>query len=111
MRASRVAELVVSNVLILAMLWAVLQDESGRLAYFRSLGFTTSTAYYPFFYATSAVNGSTRLGGLLTLDWVQVLAAALIILDAAFVVSLLRRPRQIPPAQPPVDQSPQATEA
>jgi hypothetical protein len=110
MKAARLAELVLSNAVILAMLWAVLQDDSGRLAYFRSLGFTTSTQYYPFFYATSAVNGTTHIGGLLTLDWVQILVAALIIIDGLFLVGLLRKQRQAPVAQPSSDQPPQAAE-
>jgi len=94
MKAALVAEIVISNAVILAMILAVLQDDSGRLAYFRSLGFTTSTAYYPFFYITSAVNGATRIPGLLTLDWVQILAAALILIDAGFVLRLRRKKDQ-----------------
>ncbi|GEM_PF-2110595 len=101
MKAFSVAKIIIPNVVILAMLWEVLQDQAGRLAYFRTLGFTSSTAYYPFFYITSAVDGTTRIQGLLTLDWAQVLAVALILIDAAFVVGLLRGRNAASPVEPP----------
>jgi hypothetical protein len=91
MKASQVARIVLTNAVIIGLISLVLEDDSGRLAYFRSLGFTTSTAYYPFFYITSAVNGSTYIAGQLTLDWVQVLAVALLVLDLGFVLPYLRR--------------------
>ncbi len=91
MKIELVAKIVIPNLVILAMLWAVIQDDAGRLQYFRELGFTPSTAYYPFFYITSAVDGSTRIPGQLTLDWVQVLVVALIVIDLALLLPLLRR--------------------
>ncbi|MGD0637636.1 MAG: hypothetical protein ABSA72_06330 [Nitrososphaerales archaeon] len=90
MKVVSVAKIIIPNVVVLAMLWEVLQDQAGRLAYFRTLGFTPSTAYYPFFYITSAVDGTTRIQGLLTLDWAQVLAVVLVLFDAAFVIGFLR---------------------
>jgi hypothetical protein len=91
MKALHVARIVVTNVVILAIIWAILQDDAGRVAYFQSLGFTTSTAYYPFFYVTSASNQATHIPGLLTLDWTQVLAVVLAILDVGFLLPVLRR--------------------
>lgn len=113
MRVAALAEIAISNVVLLAAIAAVLQDQAGRLAYFRSLGFIPSTTYYPFFYITSAVNGSTRIQGLLTLDWVQVLGAALIILDLGFAVSFMRHRRlakeQVSPATTPLGPEPTKT--
>ena len=91
MKVALLARIIVPNVVILAMIWAVLQDRAGRLAYFRTLGFTPSTHYYPFFYITSAVDGTTHIAGQLTLDWVQVLVVALLILDLVSLLPLLTR--------------------
>jgi len=101
MRTVSAAKMIIPNVVILAALWTVLQDDAGRLVYFRTLGFTPSTAYYPFFYITSAVDGSTRIQGLLTLDWVQVLAALLILIDLALLIGFLRERRAVPRVQAP----------
>ena len=90
MKAALLARIIVPNAVILAMIWAVLQDDAGRLAYFRTLGFTPSTHYYPFFYVTSAVDGSTYIAGQLTLDWIQVLVVALLIIDLALLLPVLR---------------------
>jgi hypothetical protein len=98
MKVVLLAKILVSNVVVLAVIWTVLQDDAGRVAYFQSLGFTTSTAYYPFFYITSAVNGSAQIPGLLTLDWVQLLAVALIVLDISFALPFLRRGRSSEPS-------------
>ena len=84
-------KILVTNAVILLLIWEVFQDFQGRLSYFRELGFTPSTAYYPFLYITSAVNGSTRIPGQLTLDWIQVLAVVLVILDISFALPYVRR--------------------
>ncbi|MGA2663742.1 MAG: hypothetical protein ABSF83_02185 [Nitrososphaerales archaeon] len=97
-------KVLVPNVVILALIWEVLQDQAGRLAYFRSLGFTPATTYYPFFYINSAVDGSDHIQGLLTLDWFQVLAVVLVVLDVALAIGYYRsRNRGAPTAPgPPV---------
>jgi hypothetical protein len=107
MKAVLFAKIAVSNLVILAIVWNVLQDDAGRTAYFQALGFTPSTAFYPFFYITSAVNGSIKIPGLLTLDWTQVLVAALIILDLSFALPYLRRgsTSQTPSSSSPVASS------
>ncbi|MDA4135000.1 MAG: hypothetical protein OK441_05475 [Thaumarchaeota archaeon] len=101
MKAVDAAKIIIPNLVIVALLWEVLLDQAGRLAYFRTLGFTPSTAYYPFFYITSAVDGTTRIQGLLTLDWAQVLAVALILIDAAFVIGFLRKRKSVSLVQAP----------
>src|ERR1035438_304050 len=101
MKFDTMVKIVVPNLVILAFIWEILQDDAGRIAYFVSLGFTPSTHYYPFFYITTAVDGTRYIPGLLTLDWVQVLAVVLLVLDVSFAVGYLRgrRPMTI---QPPV---------
>ena len=99
MKVLHATRIIVTNVVILAIILAILQDDAGRVAYFQSLGFTTSTAYYPFFYITSASNGATRIPGLLTLDWTQVLAVVLFVLDVAFFLPFLRRSAAPAPAE------------
>ena len=99
MKALQATRIIVTNVVILAIIWAILQDDAGRVAYFQSLGFTTSTAYYPFFYITSASNEATRIPGLLTLDWAQVLAVVLLVLDVGFFLPFLRRSAAPQPAE------------
>ena len=89
-----IAYLVVSNVILISLIWWVFQDYAYRTAYWRGLGFTPSTAYWPFFYVTSAVKGSTYIQGQLTLDWTQVLGAVLVLIDAAFLIRVLRRRSQ-----------------
>jgi hypothetical protein len=96
MKFDTMVKIAVPNLVILALIWEVLQDDAGRIAYFQTLGFTPTTHYYPFFYITTAVKGSTYIPGLLTLDWVQVLAVVLVVLDIAFAVGYLRR--RSPPA-------------
>jgi hypothetical protein len=85
-----IAYLVGSNaILILLILW-VFQDYAYRAAYWRSMGFTPSTTYWPFFFVTSAVKGSTYIQGQLTLDWTQVLGVVLAAIDVAFLIGVLR---------------------
>ncbi len=91
MKALQAAKIIITNAVILVIIGAILQDDASRVAYFQSLGFTTSTAYYPFFYITSASNEATHIQGLLTLDWAQVLAAVLFVLDLTFFLPFLRR--------------------
>jgi len=85
---------IVSNAVLLTLIWWVFQDYAYRAAYWRSMGFSPSTKYWPFFLVTSAVRGSTVIPGQLTLDWTQVLAAILVIIDLNFLaVSVRRRSR------------------
>jgi hypothetical protein len=90
MKASSVIQLVVSNVILVALILAVLQDYAYRLSYWRSLGFTPTTTYSFLTFITSATNGSTRIPGQLTLDWVQVFVILLVVIDASFFYSAIR---------------------
>ncbi len=87
---------VVVNVIFLILIAWVLGDYSYRDSYWRSMGFTPSTSYSPFFFVTSAVKGSTYIQGQLTLDWAQVLGAVLVVFDLLFVLGYLRK-RKTPP--------------
>ena len=89
--AYSIAYIIVSNAVLLSLIWWVFQDYAYRVAYWRSMGFSPSTKYWPFFFITSAVRGSTVIPGQLTLDWTQVLAAILVIIDLSFLAGLLRR--------------------
>jgi hypothetical protein len=95
MKFDTMVKIAVPNLVILALIWEVLQDDAGRTAYFQTLGFTPSTHYYPFFYITTAVDGTTYIPGLLTLDWVQVLAVVLLLLDLSFIIGYMRRQRSM----------------
>ena len=86
-----IAYIVGSNAILLLLIWWVFRDYAYRAAYWRSIGFTPSTAYWPFSFVTSAANGSTYIQGQLTLDWTQVLGALLVVIDVAFLIRVLRR--------------------
>jgi hypothetical protein len=104
MKFDTMVKIAVPNLVLLALIWEVLQDDAGRIAYFQTLGFTPTTHYYPFFFVTTAVHGSTYIPGLLTLDWVQVLGVVLLLLDLSFVIGYVRRQRSMgaPPQALPV---------
>ncbi|MDA4113278.1 MAG: hypothetical protein OK474_04445 [Thaumarchaeota archaeon] len=95
MKFDTMVKVAVPNLVILALIWEVVQDDAGRIAYFESLGFTPSTHYYPFFYITTAVKGASYIPGLLTLDWVQVLAVVLLVLDLSYVLGYVRKQRSM----------------
>jgi hypothetical protein len=81
----------VSNMVILLLIYGIFQDYAYRLSYWRSLGFAPSTSYSPFFFVTSAAKGSTYIPGQLTLDWAQVLILILVAMDALYVYGVVRR--------------------
>jgi hypothetical protein len=93
--------ILVSNLIILALIIEILQDYAYRLSYWRSMGFTPSTTYSPFFFVTSAIRGSTYIPGQLTLDWTQVLAVVLAVMDAAYILGMVRRRRRAAQSQIP----------
>ena len=94
MKLTSIITLVVFNVVVLALADWVYSDRVWRLGYWESLGFTPKTTYYPFFYITSAVNGSTRIPGLLTIDWLQVLLVVAVIVDGSYAINMIRRRRR-----------------
>jgi len=101
-----IAYIVGSNAILLLLIWWVFRDYAYRAAYWRSIGFTPSTAYWPFSFVTSAANSSTFIQGQLTLDWTQVLGAVLAVIDVAFLIRVLRR-RSRAKAAPAQSVSPQ----
>jgi hypothetical protein len=81
--------------IIIAVL--IYDDRVARIAYWHEMGFTASTAYYPFSYITSAVQGTDSIQGLLTVDWLQVILVVAVVVDASFAWGYLRRKRALPP--------------
>lgn len=91
---STILYMIAINIVLLALIAWVFGDRAYRDEYWRSMGFTPTTSYSPFFYITSAVNGSTYIQGQLTLDWTQVLGALLVIIDVVFVIGVIRGRRR-----------------
>ncbi|MDA4122326.1 MAG: hypothetical protein OK456_03995 [Thaumarchaeota archaeon] len=106
------ATIVAVNAVLLILIAWVLGDYAYRDSYWRSMGFTPSTSYSPFFLVTSAVRGSTYIQGQLTLDWSQVLGAVLVVFDVLFVLGYLRRRREpsIATAEPSQSLAPATSE-
>jgi hypothetical protein len=98
LKLSSFLNIAVFNVVAIVLAYLVYSDRVYRLGYWHTLGFTPSTAYYPFFYVTSAVQGSTHIAGLLTIDWLQVILVAMVVVDGSVALGLFRRSRQNQPA-------------
>ncbi|MBI3858924.1 MAG: hypothetical protein HY296_01595 [Thaumarchaeota archaeon] len=84
-------------ILILAIV-LVLGDLADRAAYARLEHFVPSATYFPFVSTFTILGANIPLVSPPTLDWVQVLAAALVISNVYFVLTGLR-PRRPPPIQ------------
>jgi hypothetical protein len=97
LKLTSLINIVVFNAVALILAILVYDDRVWRLSYWKSEGFTPTTHYYPFFYITSAVKGSTYIGGLLTVDWLQVIIVVAVVIDALVVLGLVRS-RQAKPA-------------
>lgn len=91
MKLSSVLNLAVFNGVGIVLAALVAEDQAWRLAYWRSMGFTPTTTYYPFFMSTSATNGLSSIPGLFTVDWLQVVLVVMAAVDALVVVGYLRR--------------------
>ena len=98
MKLSSLVNIAVFNVVAIILVSLVYSDRVYRLGYWQSLGFTSSTVYYPFFYVTSAVQGGAHIGGLLTVDWLQVILVVMVVVDGSIALGLFRRSRQSQPA-------------
>ena len=88
-------EAIVVNAVLIILLVLISQNYGLRIAYWKSEGFTPTTVRYPFFLITHAVNGSTTIPGLLTVDWQQVLALILIGTDAIYAWSAIEGRRTL----------------
>ena len=90
MKVVPLLEVLVVNLVLLALFLWVSGDYAYRTAYWRPESLAPSTTRYPFFMITSAAGGSTSIPGLLTVDWQQVVAVALIVADVIYLRSVLR---------------------
>ena len=93
MKLRSIVEVVVVNVILVALLFWITGDYGYRTAYWGTESFTPSTVRYPLFLITSATKGSTSIPGLLTVDWQQVVALVLVLTDAVYLYNLLRSRR------------------
>jgi len=94
MKVVRLVEVLVVNAFLIPLLVLISENYGLRDAYWGPEGFAYTTARYPFFFITSAVKGTTRIPGLLSVDWQQVVVLLLVVVDGVFVLSALRGRRQ-----------------
>jgi hypothetical protein len=99
LKLTSVINIAVFNGVAIILAALVYNDRVARTAYWHELGFTPSTAYYPFSYITSAVSAATSIQGLLTVDWLQVILVIMVVVDGSMALGMLRRQRQdhLPP--------------
>jgi hypothetical protein len=97
LKLTSLINIVVFNGIALILAVLLYDDRVWRLNYWESLGFTPTTHYYPFFYVTSAVKGGTYIGGLLTIDWLQVIIVSVAVVDAFIGLGLIKQ-KQAQPA-------------
>ncbi|HEV2390246.1 MAG TPA: hypothetical protein VGS04_05930 [Nitrososphaerales archaeon] len=92
MKLLPVLEMLFVNAVLIVLFALITQNYALRLAYWGKTGdgFTPTMTRYPLFFVTSAVKGSTRIPGLLSVDWQQVVILVLIVVDVVFVFSALR---------------------
>lgn len=81
------AEVVVVNAVLIALLALITENYGLRTAYWGTEGFTPTTVRYPLFFITSAVKGTTQIPGILSVDWQQVVLLVLVVVDALYVWS------------------------
>lgn len=99
-KGAAILEVLAVNVVLIAFFVLVSGDYAYRASYWGSMGFSPTTSLYPFSLVTSATNGQTSIPGLLTLDWHQVIAVILVVVDTLYLWSWLRG-RRGPGVQPP----------
>jgi len=93
-------EVLIANLVLVALFLWITADYSFRTAYWGTEAFTPTTVRYPLFLFTSAVKGTTgclsvspactSIPGLLTLDWQQVVLLLMVVTDAVYLSSVLR---------------------
>ena len=94
MKAASVLEVFVVNAVLVTLLILITENYGLRTAYWGPEGFTPSMTRYPLFFVTSAVKGTTRIPGLLSVDWQQVVLLLLFVVDGLFVLSALKGRRR-----------------
>ena len=90
MRPLPLLEVLIANLVLIALFLWITGDYTFRTAYWGTEVFTPTTVRYPLFLVTSAVKGSTTIPGLLTLDWQQVVLLLMAVTDAVYLWSVLR---------------------
>jgi hypothetical protein len=86
-------EAIIVNAILIPLLLLITKNYDLRTAYWLSEGFTPTTVRYPLLMITSAVKGSTRIPGLLSVDWQQVIAVILVVTDATYAWSAYKSNR------------------
>lgn len=89
MKLLSLVEVLVVNIFLIGLLLWITGDYSFRAAYWGPENFTPTPFRYPLFLVTSAVNGSTSIPGLLTVDWQQIVVLILVLTDAVYLSTLL----------------------
>jgi hypothetical protein len=100
MKRLALAEVIVVNAILISLLVLITQNYASRMAYWARPGdeFTPTMTRYPLFFITSAVKGSTRIPGILSVDWQQVIVLVLVVVDGLFILSALKsRSRKVAP--------------
>jgi hypothetical protein len=93
MKLARVLEILLINAVLLLLLYFVTVNYSERFAYWGHEDFTPDMVRYPFFFITSATDGSTHIPGLLSVDWQQVVVVVLVLVDLVYYLSVVRTPK------------------
>lgn len=90
MKVLPLVEVLFVNAVLLAILVLITGNYGLRLEYWVHEGFTPHMARYPFFFITSATNGSTSIPGLLSVDWQQVLVVVVVLVDLVYYLSVVK---------------------
>ena len=91
MKLSSLVEAVFANAVLLYLISLVRDDQASRLGYWNSIGFSANPSYSLLTLRYSSLKGATSIPGLSTLDWVQVLIVALVLIDAYFVLDTFQK--------------------
>jgi hypothetical protein len=94
MNRTFLAEAIVANAILIPLLVLITRNYDLRTAYWLAEGFTPTTVRYPLLMITTAVKGSTKIPGLLSIDWQQVVALVLVLTDATYAWSMIKNSRR-----------------
>ncbi len=78
-------QLVLINSVLIYLISLVRQDQSARVDYWRSMGFTPDTVYSVLSLRYPAVNGRVSIPGLPTIDWIQLFLVIIILVDVYYL--------------------------
>ncbi|MDV3276944.1 MAG: hypothetical protein LYZ69_00580 [Nitrososphaerales archaeon] len=100
MKLSTIAEAVVLNVVLVSALYWVILEQANRAGYAAQEGLAFLFARFPLSFTTTLSGRNGQLTSPLTLDWVQAIVLALVILDLIYVYGIVR-PRSAQARSPP----------